>query len=305
MTSGAQAQQPDFGGLAAEVDSLRRTHAIPGLAAAIMRDRATVWAEGFGVADVDEGVPVTPDTPFWIASVTKTFVGLTFLQLAAEGVIDLDAPMESLPEFDEFCAWLASTDLPFGQDLDCASPLTVRTLLTHTSNGDVGHEFRYNPLLYSRLARYVEWVINGSTEIAGGTNELARQIEARILAPAGMHRSVASQWDESKMRVVYDMARGYGVTGDGDDRRWVLRPPPKRALTAGAGIVSTVLDLARYLATLEGDLLALPETRQRLLTAPRDRDGQALPYAYGWYVQTYRGEHRRVQREAEPRQHVA
>ncbi len=290
MTTGAQAQEPSFEGLGAEVDSLRRIHAIPGLSAAIMRDGFTVWAEGFGVADVDEGVPVTPDTPFWIASVTKTFVGLTFLELADKGVIDLEAPMRSLPEFDDFCGWLASSPLPFAQELDCAGPLTIRTVLTHTSNGDVGHEFFYNPLLYSRLARYVEWIINESIEIEGGMNELARQIEDRILAPAEMLRTVASQWDDSKMPVVYEMARGYGVTGDGNDRRWVLRPPPKRALTAGAGIVSTSQDLARYLAALDGGLLASPTTMQRLLTAPRNRDGEPLPYAYGWYVQRYRGE---------------
>ena len=290
MASTAHGQSPALRGLAAELDSLRRAHAIPGLAVAVMRDGATVWAEGFGVADVDEGVPVAPDTPFWIASVTKTFIGLTFLHLAEDGVVDLDAPMASLPEFNEFCAWLAGTDLPFGHNLDCTGAITVRTLLTHTSNGDVGHEFLYNPLLYSRLARYVEWIVNGSTEIEGGMNELAQQVQTLVLAPAGMERTVASQWDDSNVRVVYDMARGYGVEGEGENRRWVLRPPPKRALTAGAGVVSTVLDLARYLAALDGGLLTPVTIKQRLLAAPTDRDGAPLPYAYGWYVQDYRGE---------------
>lgn len=290
MTPEARAQDPDFGGLSAELDSLRRSHAIPGLAVALVEDGAMVWAEGRGVADVDEGVPVTPDTPFWIASVTKTFVGLTFLQLAADGVIDLDAPMARLPEFRDFCGWLANTELPFARGLDCDAQLTVRTLLTHTSNGDVGHEFLYNPLLYSRLARYIEWVVHGSTEIEGGTNELARQIEERILSVADMERTVASQWDESKMRVVYDMARGYGVEGEGDERRWVLRPPPKRALTAGAGIVSTVLDLARYLVALDAGIIASAEVKRQLLTPLRGRDGGPLPYAHGWYIQAYRGE---------------
>ncbi len=290
MTPGARAQSLDLSGLPAELDSLRRAHAIPGLAAAVMHKGSTVWADGFGVADVDEGVPVTPDTPFWIASVTKTFVGLTFLGLATDDIVDLDAPMADLPEFDEFCSWLAGTEGPFARGLDCGGPITVRTLLTHTSNGDVGHEFLYNPLLYSRLARYIEWIVNGSTDIEGGTNELARQVEARILAPAGMDRTVASQWDDSKMRVTYDMARGYGVEGEGDKRRWVLRPPPKRALTAGAGIVSTALDLAHYLAALEAGFLGSAATMQRLLTPPEGRDGTALPYAYGWYVQDYMSE---------------
>lgn len=283
-------QSSDQGRLTAKIDSLRQEHAIPGLAVAVMQDGSTVWARGFGVADIDEQVPVTSDTPFWIASVTKTFVGLTFLELAEEGVVDLDAPIADLPEFDEFCAWLASTELPFARELDCSAQITVRTLLTHTSNGDVGHEFLYNPLLYSRLARYVEWVINNSIEIEGGMNELARQIDARVITPAGMQRTVASQWDASKMAVVYDMARGYGVEGDSNGRQWVLRPPPKRALTAGAGIVSTVLDLAHYLAELDKGALGSAATMERLLTPPTGRDGHELPYAYGWFVQEYRGE---------------
>ncbi len=60
----ALAQPTGFAPFAAEMDSLRQAHRVPGLATAVVRDGETVWAEGFGVADVDEGVPVTPDTPF-------------------------------------------------------------------------------------------------------------------------------------------------------------------------------------------------------------------------------------------------
>ncbi len=178
---------------------------------------------GFGVAAVDEEVPVTPDTPFWIASVTKTFVGLTLLILEGRGVVDLDARLDAVPDFPDFCKWLTSSPLVLGRELDCGGPITVRTVLTHTSNRDPGYFFSYNPILFSRLSRDLEWTVNDSTGIEGGMNELARQIEARILAPAGMTRSVASQWDRTKMGVVYDMARGCGVEED----PWVLRPQPK------------------------------------------------------------------------------
>ncbi len=284
----AAAQDASLAGdaFAATLDSLRRAHTVPGLAAAVVRDGQTVWAAGFGVADTDEEVAVTPDTPFWVASVTKTFVGLTFLRLAEAGVVDLDAPMAAMPGFGGFCGWLADSPLPFGRGLDCTAPITVRHVLTHTSNGDLGHAFLYNPLMYSRLSRYLEWVVNDSTEVEGGMNELARQVEAQILAPAGLTRTVASQWDRSKMDVVFDMARGYGVV----DGEWVLRPSPKRALTAGAGVVSTARDLARYAAALDAGTLASPAVLAALVTPPTDRSGAPLPYAYGWYVQEHRGE---------------
>ena len=287
---GAHAQRPGalptMDAFRLTLDSLRRAHPTPGLAVAVVRRGEPVWAEGFGVADADEDVPVTADTPFWVASVTKTFVGLTFLLLDADGAVSLDDRMADVPGFDGFCGWLAGSPLPFGRGLDCASPITVRTVLTHTSNGDVGRAFLYNPLMFSRLSRYLEWKANDSTEIEGGMNELARQVEARILAPAGMTRSVASQWDRSKMGVVYDMARGYGI----EEGQYVQRPQPKRALTGGAGVVSTVRDLARYAEALDAGTLAPPAVMDALTTPPLDRNGHALPYAYGWYVQTYRGE---------------
>lgn len=286
----ATAEGQAFADWEAELKTLRKEHAIPGMAVAVVRDGSIAWSRGFGVANVDEEVPVTPDTPFWIASITKTFVGLSFLQLEEDGIVDLDEPLQALPGFTDFCSWLAGSSLPFGVGLDCKAPLTARTILTHTSNGAVGHEFLYNPLMYSRLSRYLEWKVNGSTEIEGGMNELARQIEQRILAPTGMRRSVASQWDRSKMAVVYDMARGYGVEGEGENRYWALRPPPKRALAGGAGIVSTVEDLGRYMVALESGELGSRAIMSKLLSPPLDAEGRPLPYAYGWYVQEHRGE---------------
>ena len=119
---------------------------------------------------------------------TKTFVGFTFLGLEADGVVDLDARMADVPGFDGFCGWLSRSPLVFKRGLDCAAPITVGTVLTHTSNGDLGHAFFYNPIMFSRLSRYLEWAVNDSTEIEGGMNELARQVQARVLGPAGMTR---------------------------------------------------------------------------------------------------------------------
>lgn len=268
------------------LDSLWRANPTPGLAIAIVREGEPVWADGFGVADTNEEVPVTPDTPFWIASITKTFVGFTFLDLEADGVVRLDDLMADVPGFGDFCEWLVTSPLVFGRNLDCGAPITVQTVLTHTSNGDISHAFLYNPVMYSRLSRYLEWTVNDSTEIEGGMNELARQVQARILGPAGMTRTVASQWDRSKMGVVYDMARGYGIV----DGEYVQRPQPERKLAGGAGVVSTALDLAKYVGALDAGSLASPAVMEKLTTPLLDRDGRPLPYAYGWYVQDYRGE---------------
>lgn len=285
----ASAQEP--ASLAGALDSLREAHRIPGLAAVVVEGGETVWAEGFGVAETDEGVPFTPDTPAWAASVTKTFVGLTFLQLAEDGVVDLDDRMSDVPDFDGLCRDLVAVEHPLARGLDCGAPITVRDLLQHTAAHDRGHAFSYNPILFSQLSRYLEWTVNDSTEIEGSPNELGRQIEARVLEPAGMERTSAGMWDRSKMDVVFDLARGYGVE-EGEDGawRWVQRPTPKRAIPGGAGVVTTALDLGRYLAALDAGTLAPPEVVDALLTPPLDRAGRPLPYAAGWYVQRVRGE---------------
>ena len=64
----------------------------PGIAVAIQRGTRVIYSKGFGYADVEHGVPVTPDTVFPIGSITKTMTGLAIAQLSAAGKIDLDAP---------------------------------------------------------------------------------------------------------------------------------------------------------------------------------------------------------------------
>ena len=75
--------------LAVRFEELRRDQRIPGLAVVILRDTTVVLARGFGVADVERQIPVTPETPFNIASVSKPISAVVALRLAQDGVLDL------------------------------------------------------------------------------------------------------------------------------------------------------------------------------------------------------------------------
>ena len=66
---------------AAELESLRQEMKIPGMSAAVVKDGQLVWARGFGFADVENGVPAAPETPYHLASVTKTFAAVIIMQL--------------------------------------------------------------------------------------------------------------------------------------------------------------------------------------------------------------------------------
>ena len=232
-------------------------------------------------------MPVTPDTPFWIASVTKPILGLLFLQLDAEDEVDLEDRINDVPGWDRLCAWLSGSELPFGRDLRCDAPITIDQILHHTVNGRPGTRFLYNPVMYSRLSRYLEHRHGNPVDMAEGRhNRMAELVEERILAPAGMRRTMASMWQRSKMDVFFDMAQGFGVTAGG---HLVRRARPERHLAGGAGIVSTVEDLARFDIAMDTGELGTAALMRKLFTPAVSPDGATLPYAYGWYVEEYRG----------------
>lgn len=274
------------------MDSLRKAQHIPGLAAAIVKDKELVWSKGYGMSHFDTGdgaefKKVTPDTPFWIASVTKTFLGLVFLQLEEEGKIDLNNKINDMPGWSNFCNWLANSKIIFGKNLQCDTPITIKNVLNHTVNGKPGTQFLYNPIMYSRLSRYVEYVYGNPISAAEqGHNKLARLIQEKILGPAEMTRTMSSRWQREKPLVFFDMSQGYKYV-DGNYSALYLE---ERHLAGGAGIVSTVNDLAKYDIALDNGLLASRAVMEKLFTPAVAPDDSDLPYAFGWYVQEYNGE---------------
>ena len=107
--------------LDALVEKAMRGWNIPGMALAIVRADGAVDARGFGYRDVDQKLPVTPDTLFAIASNAKTFTTFLIGQLVDEGTLDWDAPVRTrIPGFemsDEFAT----------------QQLTLRDMVTHRS----------------------------------------------------------------------------------------------------------------------------------------------------------------------------
>ena len=276
----------------AELDSLRTANHIPGLAAAIVKDQELVWSEGFGSSHFDTGdgasfKDVTTDTPFWIASVTKTFLGLLFLQLEEQGTVDLESHINDMPGWDNFCSWLAGSGIVFGNDLRCKAPISIRNVLNHTVNGEPGTKFMYNPIMYSRLSRYIEYLNGNPISAAEGRhNTMAQLIQENIIAPSGMNNTMSSMWQREKALVFFDMAQGFEFK----DGRYHRKRHIERHLAGGAGIVSSVNDLAKYDIAIDTGLLAPEAVNKRLFTPAKSPDGTELPYAFGWYVQEYRGE---------------
>jgi len=103
------------------LEQIARDQNITGLAVGIVDNGRLVYARGFGIMNVgDPGRPVTAETLFHMASVTKLFVATAVMQLWEQGKVDLDAPLTKY--------------VPYFQMKDARyKAITVRQMLTHTS----------------------------------------------------------------------------------------------------------------------------------------------------------------------------
>src|SRR5690606_34055138 len=86
----------------ATVAAVMAEHGIPGLSVAVLVDGAVVWSEGFGYANIEHRVPVTPLTRLRIGSVSKPVTAAALGKLVEQGRLDLDAPVQRyVPSFPE------------------------------------------------------------------------------------------------------------------------------------------------------------------------------------------------------------
>lgn len=101
------------------VKSRMKAENIPGVSIAIVKDTKVFYLKGYG--DAGNSRLVTPQTPFILGSVSKSFTGLAILQLVEKGEIDLNAPVV------QYLPWFRL------KDLDASKKITIQNLLRHTS----------------------------------------------------------------------------------------------------------------------------------------------------------------------------
>ena len=143
------------------LESLRQDLKIPAYSAAIVKDQKVIWAKGFGYADVENKIPATEHTAYHLASLTKTFASTILMRLVQDGKIKLDDPASK-----------------YGITLDSEGVIRVRHLLSHTSEGNPGEQYRYNGNRFAELDKVVERATGKS---------FAEVLIANILDPLGMN----------------------------------------------------------------------------------------------------------------------
>jgi CubicO group peptidase (beta-lactamase class C family) len=259
------------------LDSLRRQYGIPGLSAVIVNNGHIIWEGGFGFQDVENQIPATPDTPYRTASITKTFASMLLMRCVERGVLNLDTPIRN------YTSGIAD------------SRVTVRHLFTHTSQSSPpGESYLYSGDRYNFLTPVVE----------SCTGQSFREALAKtILDPLAMNDSVPGQDMEFPSpqvaalftpetlqrysRVIQRLAKPNVVDNSG---RPILSAYPPRGISAAAGLISTVRDLARYDAAIDQHILLQSPTQEQAWTNHVNSKGQRLPYGLGWFVQMYGNE---------------
>jgi CubicO group peptidase (beta-lactamase class C family) len=257
----------DVGQLEERLEQLRRDVKIPAFSAALARGDRIVWAKGFGWADVERQLPATPTTGYHLASLTKTFAATVIMQLVEEGKIDLDAPVSQ-----------------YGVALESEGLICVKHLLSHTSAGVPGTRFSYDGNRFAELTRVVEK--------ASGCS-FGQLVCERILAPLGLKQTAPNVRDSAGFAFAgldsaafeANLARGYRLDKPGRLER-VEYP---RHFNCSAGLISTVLDVARFSMALDGGKLLSAASLERAMTRTVTNEGRKLPYGLGWFVLEHKG----------------
>lgn len=260
------------------VDLIRQSLDIPGMSVAVVHKQEVIFARGFGIVDLAKGTAATANTPYPIASLTKTFAAAVIMRLVEAGKLDLDEAMSTYDlGYARWCAGLKSGNLPAARNYNCDSErITVRHHLTHTAQGKPGTYYDYNGFLFARLTAVVD---------ALSPKGFNRSIEEDILEPLGMSDTALGADDPHKADVVARMAKPYKL-----DQEWnLVEPstvnPPFGYISAASGLISTVMDLAKYDAAIDRDIVYSTQAKQQIWTVGTSPMGRRFPYGLGWFVQ--------------------
>lgn len=263
----------------------------PGCALAVARDGEFVYTRGYGYANLDYDIPVTPQTVFDVASVTKQFVAAVANLLAQDGTVSLDDGVRVwLPELPEY-----------------ASPVTLRHLIYHTGglrdylnlfplagSHDYyavsreqllammsrqrapvfapGERYEYSNTGYMLLAHALERAAGKSV------GEMARE---RLFEPLGMEGSLMY---ENREEIIPRRATGYHRDDEGELR---IVHNYNFEIAGDGQLYTTVEDLLLWDDYLHG--ADKPALHESMLTEGTLNDGEPIGYAHGITPGEYRG----------------
>ena len=265
----------------------------PGAAVGVIWNGEVVHRAGYGVAHLDHAVPITPETVFDIASISKQFGALAALLLESEGSLDLDADVRGyVPELPDFGAVITPRhlihhtsglrDWPHTMALggigftDVISFEKILRMLRHQRaiNFPPGAEYAYSNTGYNLLARVIE-VQSGMT--------FREYTESRIFAPLGMNRT---HFSDDYLEVVPGRAESYAPRAAGGGFQ---RMPNQLTALASSSLHTTMDDFLLWMRNYETAQVGGEEMLNTMVQPGVLTNGETLDYAHGLSVTEYRG----------------
>lgn len=264
----------------------------PGCAVSVSIDGKTAIARGYGSANLDYGIPITADTVFHVASVSKQFTAAAIALLVNEGRLSLDDDIRDyvpeLPDFGEqitirhlvhhtsgirdqwelleLNGWRYSHDLITNDDV-------FRVLSRQKSlNFSPGEKHLYSNSGYTILARIV-------ARVSG--KRFREYVEENLFEPLGMQSSF---FRDNFQELVNDQATGYVQVGAGFEQSVT------NFETVGAtSLMTTVNDLSKWAHNFTTGKVGGATFLQQMSAKGRLADGSDVDYAFALIPGTYRG----------------
>jgi CubicO group peptidase (beta-lactamase class C family) len=258
---------------------------IPGASVTVATGGEIRWSGGFGMADIENSVPMTPGAMLRLASISKSITAVAVMQLVENDKIALDAPIQRyVPSFPEK-QW----------------PITVRQILNHTAGirhyrgvemNSAEHftdlltplkTFSADPLLFEPDTQYsystfAFSLLGAAVEKASGMR-LMDYFQQKIFRPAGMN----NMRDDSSLDIIPRRAHGYQLV-DGKVINCILSDTSNKI--PGGGLISTSEDLVKFMLALEQGKLVRKETYARMMTPGKLKDGKLTKYGLGLQLET-------------------
>ena len=263
---------------------------LPGLSVAVGADGDMVWAEGFGWADLESRVPVTPDTAFRIGTASTVLTSAAVGLLMEQGKLKLDEEIQAyVPEFPAK-EW----------------PVTLRQVMGHvagirTDSGDEGpllaahcqkpveglSPFAERSLLFEPGTEYryssYGWILVSAAIEAAAAEPFLRFMRKRIFEPLGMDDT----GPDSTIEADGDRATPYFPRFAADPRYGpdLMRDVDYSCYAGASDFVSTPADLVRFAIAISSGRLLQPATVQLLQSPQRLTSGEETGYGLGWDVE--------------------
>ncbi|HEV3343419.1 MAG TPA: serine hydrolase domain-containing protein [Pirellulales bacterium] len=293
--------------LAHAVDRLVKKNGItadgPGVAILLVQPGKPVFKKGYGLARLRDQTPITPQTLFELASVSKTFTATATLLLHERGKLSVhDDVRKYLPELPKY---------------DPAHPIKISDLLHHTSglpdylalddvpsrhgdvlvNEDYAREFARQrqkfPLAFPTGQKYAynntNYMLLGLIIGRVAKKSYGQFMHDEIFLPAGMKSTFVY---ESPGAIPSGRAQSCAIGYEKDKKHWAeawgVRPfREERHLEVGDGAIWTNLeDMQHWDAALREHKLIKKATMRMALEPSKTRDGQTNGYGFGWQVYT-------------------